>query len=267
MMRGIRAEFFKLKDSTVTLWTALAVAGYAITSVAVASAIKSGQFARSLTEMGDIYAVAVAQGLYTPTWEHVLRLNVQAVAAAWGPMLCGFVAAYVFGRERKDGTDGTLLTSPVPRWAFASAKLIVVAAWVLALTVLAFFLQTVGFACLGFDAFSWTHLARSMGQMLVATALIYSVLPLVGLISLHGKPGYLKPILFTLVAWALGNSLLETEYAHLYPLSAAVLIEGAAWLPLVPGEITITTWIVATAVFIVGVVAVMWKLGRADDAR
>src|SRR5207249_4727116 len=57
----------------------------------------------------------------------------QVVAVGGLPMF-SFVAAWVFGREFPDDTLRYLLTLPVSRTTIVAAKLIVSAAWCLALT-------------------------------------------------------------------------------------------------------------------------------------
>ncbi len=58
----------------------------------------------------------------------------------------GFAAAWLFGREWADGTFGGLFALPVNRSTVATAKMVVLAAWVLACTVLAVALTALGIA-------------------------------------------------------------------------------------------------------------------------
>jgi len=267
MMRAIKAEFMKIKGSKVPLWTALAVVAYAAVAIGGAFAMKNGDTAASLAKAGGAWAEAAELGRYTPTWENMLRSNVQGIAGAWGVFLFGFVTAYVFGRERKEGTDATLLTAPVKRRTFALAKMVVVVAWVLALTILSFAIQTVGMGLAGLDGFAWEHISRSLGQMLSAAAIIYLTLPLVAFVALLGKPGYLKPMVFAVLANGVGMTLATSGSANLIPWAMPVLIGGASWLPIVSGELSAASWAVCAGVFAVGMAAVMWKLGTASDAR
>lgn len=267
MMRAIRAEFLKLKGSKVPLWTALAVLAYATIAIAGGFAIKAGGLMDGLAEAGGAWAEAVKLGYYEPTWKNLLRQNVQGVAGGLGSMLFGFVTAYVFGRERKEGTDATLLTAPVQHRNFAVAKLIVVFTWVLALTLLSFTVQTLGFAAAGVSGFSWDLIVNSLGQTLAAMVIIMTLLPLVGFVALLGKPGYLKPMLFTILAISQSNPLVTTENAYLYPPAMPVLIGGASWLPVVSGELTTLSWLITGAVFVVGTAALVWKFQQTNDAK
>ncbi|HEX9093282.1 MAG TPA: ABC transporter permease [Coriobacteriia bacterium] len=267
MMRAIRAEFLKLKGSKVPLWTALATVAYGAIAIGGAFAIKNGaNIGESLAKAGGAWAQAAALGRYTPTWENLLLQNVQGIAGAWGIFLFGFVTAYVFGRERKEGTNATMLTSPVQRRSFAVAKMVVIAAWVLALTLFSFVFQTVGIAPAGLSGFAWEHVFRSLGQMLEAALIIYLTMPLVAFVALLGKPGYLKPMVFAATLNAFGMGFAADESARLVPWAMPILIGGASWMPITPAKIDGVSWAICVAVFVVGMAAVMWKLGRASDA-
>jgi len=267
MMRAIRAEFLKLKGSKVPLWTALAVLAYATIALAGGFAIKGGVFADGLTDAGGAWEQAIALGYYEPTWENLLRQNVQGVAGGMGSLLFGFVTAYVFGRERKEGTDATLLTAPVQRRDFAIAKMVVVLAWVLVLTLFSFAIQTLGFAAIGVTGFSWDLVFTSLGQTLKAMLILSSMLPLIGFVALLGKPGYLKPMLFTALVLSQSNMFVTTDKAHLYPPAMPVLIDGAAWLPVVTDRLTPVSWAIAVAVFVVSLAALVWKFQQTNDAK
>jgi len=268
MIRAIRAEFLKLKGSKVPLWTALAVVAYASIAVAGGLAQKSPDFdmAASLREAGGAWAEAVGLGYYEFGWESLLRQNVQGLAGGVGILLFGFVAAYVFGRERKEGTDATLLTAPVERRYFAVAKLVIVAAWVLALTVFWFSVQTVGFAAMQPPGFSWSLIWHSLGQSLQAAVILYAMLPIVGFVALLGKPGYLKPMIATAMLSSAGP-VVSSEIARLYPPTMPVLIDGAAWMPVVHNELTAVSWAIVAGVFIAGSAAVMWRFAHTADVR
>lgn len=266
MMRAIKAEFFKLKGAKVPIWTALAVVAYGAIAIAGAFAMKSGDAGAALAKAGGAWAEAAALGRYTPTWENMLRQNVQGIGGAWGIFLFAFVTAYVFGRERKEGTDATMLTAPVQRRSFAVAKMVVIAVWVLALTLFSFAFQSAGMGLAGLSDFAWEHVFRSLGQMLMAASILYLTMPLVAFVALLGKPGYLKPILFAATLNLIGMSFVTEESANLIPWAMPVLIGGASWQPMTEASLTAVSWVVCVAVFAVGMIAVMWKVGRASDA-
>jgi ABC-type transport system involved in multi-copper enzyme maturation permease subunit len=268
MMRAIHAEFQKLKGSKVPLWTFLATIAYGAIAIAGAFAMKTGagETAAALGKAGGAWAQAAALGRYDPTWENMLRQNTQGIAGAWGILLFGFVTAYVFGRERKEGTNATMLTSPVQRRSFAVAKMVVIAVWCLALTLFSFIFQTVGMAPAGLSGFAWVYVFRSLGHMLQAAALFYMLLPLVALVALIGKPGYLKPMVFAAFLNLIGLMFAGEKVAGLIPGAMPILLDGASWMPIVKAELSATSWMIAVAVFVVGMATLMWTLGRASDS-
>lgn len=268
MTRAIHAEFLKLRGSKVPMWTVLATVAYGVIAIAGAFAIKNGlgATAEAMTKAGGAWAEAAARGYYTPTWENLLRQNVQGVAGAWGIFLFAFVTAYVFGRERKEGTEATLLTAPVQRRSFAVAKMVVVGVWVLALTLFAFVFQTAGMALAGPTDFAWTHLATSLGQMLEASLLLYLSMPLIALVALWGKPGYLKPMVFAALLNVVGMMFAGEKLANLVPWSMPVLIGGASWMPITKASLDATSWAISAVVVVAGSAALMWRLGRGSDA-
>ena len=111
------------------------------------------------------------------------------------------------------------------------------------------------------------RLAWFAGALAVSAALLlYLMLPWVGLAALFGKPGYLKPMIVAILLQPT-SPLVSTADAHLYPPTMAVLIDGAAWLPVVSDRLTGVSWAIALGVFAVGCAAVIWKLGRMPDVR
>ena len=77
-----------------------------------------------------------------------LRTAVQGVSGSWGLLTFSFIAAYVFGREYKEGTEKNMLTVPIRREYSVIAKMIVVACWVFGLALFAFVLQAGGIAAM-----------------------------------------------------------------------------------------------------------------------
>lgn len=261
-MRAVRAEFLKLKGSWVPLWTTLAVVAYSVLPVAGTFLFKDPSKTAQFEKVGGAWTQAYHLGYYTATWENLLRQNVQAIAGGVALLLFGFVTAYVFGRERKEGTDATMLTAPVSRRWFMIAKLVVVGMWVLALTLFWFTLQTVAFTLGAPSGFEWSLIWRSLGQTLAAALLLYCMLPLVAFVALLGKPGYLKPMIASILLQPV-SPLGTTENAHLFPPTMPILIDGASWMPVVTTDkLAPISWLIAAAVFVAGAALVIWRGGR-----
>lgn len=267
MIRALKAEFLKLKGSKVPLWTALAIVAYSLLPIAGTFMFKDPAKAAEMGKVGGAWSEAYRLGYYSHTWGSLLRQNVQGIAGGIALILFSFVAAYVFGRERKEGTDATMLTAPVSRRYFIVAKLAVVGVWMLALTLFWFVLQTAGFALGAPSGFEWSLVWRSLGQTLQAMLLLFAMMPLVAFVALLGKPGYLKPMVASMLLQPV-NPIGTTENAHLYVPTMPILIDGASWLPVVKTDhLTAVSWLIAAAVFLVGAALVVWRGGRNADAR
>ena len=61
--------------------------------------------------------------------------------------------------------------------------------------------------------------------------------------------------------------VVSSESAHLYPPTMPVLIDGAAWMPVVHNELTAVSWAIVAGVFIAGSAAVMWRFAHTADVR
>jgi ABC-type transport system involved in multi-copper enzyme maturation permease subunit len=266
MMRALKAEFLKLRRSRMLLWTALVVVGYAIlASVLNRVLLNDPKFAQNIATAGGVYKKAVEAGFFELNWANQLRVAVQGITGTWGIMLFAFVTTYVFGREYKDKTATNMLTLPVRREAFVAAKMIVVAVWILALTLLCLTLHAVALVLLGVPGFAWSHVWGALWDALTVTFLIYLTLPLVAWITMIGR-GYLRGMLFALAAVGVGNGLAGTEASKYYPWNLPVHLAGASWLPLAPADLVPASYLIAIAVFVVGMALAMRHVDATDDA-
>lgn len=266
MMRALKAELHKLKGSRTIVWTVVVVAGYAVLATVLnATLLRDPQVTAGIATAGGAFKQAVEQGFYVVNWRNQLRVAVQGVSGTYGILLLSFVAAYVFGREYKDGTDGVMLTAPIRREYFVLAKLAVVAVWAFALTLLSLGLYAIGLAVLGVPGFAWSHIRAALVDGLAVTALICCTLPLVAWITMVGR-GYLRAMLFSFVAMMVGNGLAATDFSRYYPWNMPIHVAGASWMPVVSAKLTAVSWLIAAALFVVGTALTLHRLDTADDA-
>ncbi len=191
------AEALKARRSKVSLGTA---AGFLILPVIdglFMFILKDPEQARAMGLIGAKARLLTEGVADWPSYFEFLSLG----TAAGGAMLFAFITAWVFGREFSDHTAKELLALPTPRWIIVSAKFVLIALWILGLTL---FIFTIG---LGIGAAvnipGWSlGLAWTSFWSLVITALLTSLLmPLVALFASAGR-GYLPPLgwaFFTLV--------------------------------------------------------------------
>jgi ABC-2 type transport system permease protein len=125
MIAAIRAEALKLAHSLVgRVATAAIVLGVTALSVTMVLALRAGD-PRVLTKLGDI----------TADWSGFIAAAVQ-ITGAGGLLASAVVLGWMVGREFSDRAVHGLFALPVGRASILGAKLIVYAAWSLAVAVL-----------------------------------------------------------------------------------------------------------------------------------
>ncbi|PKQ37223.1 MAG: hypothetical protein CVT59_08245 [Actinobacteria bacterium HGW-Actinobacteria-1] len=263
MMRALSAEFAKLKRSRMILWTSLVVVGYTSIGLAVFPLLKkaqAGDIAMGAAGIGDAFAKA---GITEMNWANAMKFIPMGVSGAWGIMLLSLVAAYVFGRELREGTDIATATLPIRREYVAVAKMAVIAVWTVYLSALAVIadVAVVGIY-MGFDTFAWSYVGRAFVETLYACLPIFLTLPLVGWFAMSRK-GYLRPMLFALVTFMVANTLVGLDAAAYVPWAMPIVGVGVTWMP-TRGELGAVSWLIAAAVFIVGMAVVLRSANRAE---
>lgn len=266
MMRALRAEFLKLKRSRMPLWTALGVAGYTAINLVMMPVLKDREkMGELMTTAGGEFGRIAMEGFYLPTWDNMLRLGAQGISGAWGLYLFGLAAAYVFGREFKEGASNTLLTLPLRRENIVAAKLVVVAAWSLGLTLLSVVLHLGVVAAVGAEGFAWSLVSEYVVDSLAVALLIFLAMPFVAWFAQLGR-GYLPPMLFCVAVTMTGMAFVQqsAEWSRYFPFSMWVDYMGTSWIPEPPAPLVAGSWVVAVTSFAAGVALLMWRADRAD---
>jgi ABC-2 type transport system permease protein len=248
MLRALKAEVLKLKRARVPMWTALAVCLMPLLAVLTAK----------LTD-GELAHV---------TWEEFMRAGPEMIASAWGLLVFGLATAYVFGREFEDGTAKYMLTLPLRREYFVAAKMVVLAAWVLGLTILAVAVEAGYAAFLGLKGFAWGHIGTGLALSLEVSAVLYLTLPVVALLALLGK-GYLPPMLFSALMMVSSMMLAIVGWARWFPWSMPTILAGMMFgLPDASrGHLGPESWVIAVGLFVAGSAAVLRYVDTADNAE
>lgn len=265
-MRAIKAEFRKLRRSKAPMWTLIALFATIVALLAGSywSSTESGS--RNYEEMSPNHKAAVEAGILADTYECLMNANPGEISGEWGVMMFAFITAYVFGRERTEGTESILLTAPVRRRWFVVGKMAVIAVWVFGLALVMFVIQAPMLAMIA-EEFSWPVMWHSFSDTLQATLLLYLTLPLVAYVTLTGRPGYLRPMLVFSGVWILAFVLSLSEHGYLFPWTMPMLLGGTAAIPMPASELTGVSWAISIGVFAVGLVLTMHKLERGSDAR
>jgi ABC-type transport system involved in multi-copper enzyme maturation permease subunit len=263
MTRVLAAEFVKLKRARMPLWTVVAVLVYALLNLAMLPAVTKPEVLSKIAQAGGAFGQAVKAGLYRPTWQNYLLGGAWGIAGSWGVLTFSLVAAYLFAHEYRERTLQNTLTLPVRREYVVLAKLVVLAAWVLGLTILSVAFQVGVVAILGASGFAWSHVFDALADSIAVSLLIYLTLPAVAWFAMLGR-GYLPPMLFALAAMMLGNGIASTAASRWFPWTMGIDLVGASWMPLPQVHLVPASWAVAALFFAVGVAALVWRVDRTD---
>lgn len=267
-MRALKAEFAKLKRSRMILWTALVVLGY--TSIGLAmypvldDMMAQGVAAAPGSPAAQVREAFARAGITEINWDGAMRFVPMGVSGAWGIMVLSLIAAYVFGRDLREGTDISSGTLPIRRETFVFAKMVVIAVWAVVLAALAVLAQVgVDLVHLGAEGLRFEYVWRAFLETLYVMLPLYLTLPVIGWLSLSRK-GYLRPMLFALVMFMASTGLVGLDAAAYFPWSMPIAAVGVTWMP-AREALTIVSWLIALAVFAVGMFAVLRRVNRAGD--
>jgi len=246
---------------------ALIAAGFGYTGIAAVmfTAVRKASWVVNMKTAGGAWAKAAELGLYTVNWKNMLATVPQGIAGGYGIILFAFVAAYVFGREYRDGTSSNLLTVPVRREYVVIAKLLVVWCWTATLAVLAVLLYCGLLAAYGVDGFAWAHVARTVRDSLLVTFIFFLTLPLVAWMAAAGR-GYLRPMLFSFAVMAISNGVATTSVSRYFPWNMGIHVVGASWMPIVSDKLNALSWVIAVSMFAIGLFGVLRHVDVADAA-
>lgn len=247
MTRALRAELLKLRRAPVPLWTALAVA---VVPALTASSVRM-----------------VDGSLDHTTWTSFMALAPQMMASWWGVLIFGLATAYMFGREYLDGTAKNMLTLPVRREAFVVAKLIVLAGWLAALTLVAVALQAAFALVLGVPGFAWGHIWRAVVDCLEIAGLIFLTLPAIGALAVLER-GYLPPMMVSALMATAAFLVGAIGWGRFFPWSMPLAVAGSAFGPLIePPVLEPASFAISGTLFAVGLAVLLAYIDRADNTQ
>ena len=252
-------EILKLRRSKVT-W--LTLAALSVMPLAIALMMWIVREPGRAAKLGLLGTKANLSGL-TATWPSYFSMLTIGVGVG-GMLLLSFIVAYVFGREYTEGTAKNLLALPVGRHWFALAKLVVAAVWWAVLVLAVLTEALVLGAALRLPDFSAALVMRGAGDVLLAAAIAFLLVPVVAWIATLGR-GYLPPLGFALAMLALGDVFSHTGWGAWFPWSIVPLFIGAVGqrvTTIAPGSV-----VVVAVTFLAGTAATMAQLRWADDAQ
>jgi ABC-type transport system involved in multi-copper enzyme maturation permease subunit len=253
----VATEFLKLRRARVT-WFSLAAISMGPLGIALFMWIvrEPGRAA----QLGLLGTKANLAG-FEATWPAFFTM-LTLVVGMGGMLLLSFIVAYIFGREYAEGTAKNLLALPVGRPWFVLAKLVVAAAWWLALVAAVLAEALVIGRLLGLPGFSAGLAVAAVRNALLAAGIAYLLVPVIAWITTLGR-GYLPPLGFALAMLALGNVFAKTGWAAWFPWSIVPLLIGMVGQPV--QNLPMGSFVVLAVTFVAGVAATVWQLTYADN--
>jgi len=182
--------------------------------------------------------------------------------AIGGLMLFSIITAWVFGREFSDRTVKELLALPTPRYVIVTAKFILIALWVLALSLL-IFAAGIGIG-MAVDIPGWSPALAwsSFGKLLLIVGLLYLLMPFVAFFAGQGR-GYLLPLGWAFLSMVLAQIAGVLGWGDWFPWTVPGLLTGMSGPQ--TGPMSLHSVLVVVLAFLVGMAAVYHWWRSADQ--
>jgi ABC-2 type transport system permease protein len=219
---ALRVELLKTRRSIAPLLTCLAFVIAPLVGGLFMYILADPERAQRMGLIGQKAQLAGGGSDWAAYWAFLAQ-----AATVGGFVLFAFVVAWVFGREFSDGTVRYLLALPTPRAAIIAAKLVVVALWCAALTLLVTVVGLATGAALGLPGWSGDAVLAGLLHVWAGAGLtVLIVLPL-ALLAGVGR-GYLAPLGFAMLMLILAQVIGATGRGAWFPWSIPALYAQVA---------------------------------------
>lgn len=170
--------------------------------------------------------LTVKAQLTVPATDWSAYLTLSGELFAGGMIVLAIVEAFVFGREYAEGTAKDMLTLPVGRGTLVAAKLVVSAAWFLAMAAVVYALAlAVGFA-IGLPGLRPGLLASHAGHVALVVLEAFLAGAAAAFLAVASR-GYLAPVGISVLLLLVGDLFAHTGWGAWVPWSI-VLASAAA---------------------------------------
>ena len=219
-LAALWAETLKARRSKITLLTAVGFLLLPFAGGLFMIILKNPAQARA---MGLISTKAqLTAGV--ADWPSFFGMLSQGIAAG-GAILFALITAWVFGREFSDHTAKELMALPTPRWVIVGAKFVLIALWILGLTLLIFVVGLGIGTAVDIPGWSLKLEWTSLWTVLVTALLTFMLMPFAALFASLGR-GYLPPLGWTILALAFANIVSLLGWGDWFPWAVPVLVSG-----------------------------------------
>jgi ABC-2 type transport system permease protein len=174
-------------------------------------------------EMG-LLSVKAQLAMSTADWPTFFGVLTQAIAVG-GFIVFSIVAIWSFGREFSDHTAKELMALPTSREKIVGAKLLVLAIWVLAVTVWVYVAGLMIGALIDIPGWDGKLAWRSLLECLATAGLALLLITPVTFVASMGR-GYLPPLGWTVLTIFLSQIVAATGWGDWFPWSVPALYSG-----------------------------------------
>lgn len=199
----------------------------------------------------------------TAEWATFFSVLSQAIAIG-GVIVFSIVTAWIFGREFSDHTAKDLMALPVSREKIVISKLIVITAWVFAVSI---WIYLVGLV-IGYlvDIPGWTtQLAwHSFVDVLATAAMTLLLMTPVACIASMGR-GYLPPLGWAVLTIFFSQIVAATGWGDWFPWSVPALFSGVVGPR--AEQLGTHSYVLVVLAGTVGLVATFWWWLSADQTK
>jgi ABC-2 type transport system permease protein len=213
-------------------------------------------------EMG-LLSVKAQLAMSTADWTTFFGVLTQAIAVG-GVIVFSIVTAWVFGREFSDHTAKDLLALPTSREKIVTAKLIVIAAWVLVTTL---WIYLVGLVVGGLVTIpGWTSqlASRSFYDVLMTAGMTFLLMTPVAFIASMGR-GYLPPLGWAVLTIFFSQIVAATGWGDWFPWSVPALYSGVVGPR--AEQLGAHSYVLVILAGILGLAGTFWWWRYADQTR
>jgi ABC-2 type transport system permease protein len=212
------AEALKARRSTVTWLTAAAFTMMPLVDGLFMIILKNPGKAREMGLLGAKAQLAAGAADW-PTFFYVLVMG----TAAGGAILFAFITAWVFGREFSDHTVKELLALPTPRWVIVCAKFVLIAVWVMGLSLWNYGIGWGIGKVVDIPGGSAGLEVASFWYLVGGALLTLLLMPFVAFFASVGR-GYLPPLGWAILTLALAQLAQTLGRADWFPWAIPVLV-------------------------------------------
>jgi ABC-2 type transport system permease protein len=262
-MNGYRAalwaETLKARRSRLILLTAAGLLLLPCVSGLFMIILKDPERARSLGLISTKAQITVG----VADWPAFFGMLAQGIAIG-GAIVFALITAWIFGREFSDRTAKELLALPTPRWVIVGAKFVLIALWVLGLTVLIFGVGLAIGAAVGIPGWSLGLAQASLATLLEVALLTFLLLPFVALFASIGR-GYLPALGWTILALAFANIVSFLGWGDWFPWAVPILVSGVT--ETYADQVGLHSVLVVLVAFLGGTAATFLWWQRADQVQ